>query len=44
MDGMGRPRSMMLVVSNLHLLNHEEVGISNERMLNSYQLLAFSNQ
>lgn len=44
MDGMGRTRCLMPVISYIHLLYHEEVGSSNERMLNSYQLLAFSHQ
>lgn len=33
MDGMGSSRSIMLVISNLHLLHHEEVRSSDERML-----------
>lgn len=33
MDGMGSSRRLMLIVSNLHLLNHEEVRISDKRML-----------
>lgn len=33
MDGMGSSRSIMLVVGSLHLLHHEEVRISYERML-----------
>jgi hypothetical protein len=44
MDGMGRTRRRMLVISYIHLLYHEEVRSSNEGMLNSYQLLAFSHQ
>ena len=44
MDGMGRTRRLMLVISDIHLLYHEEVRSSNKRMLNSYQLLAFSHQ
>jgi hypothetical protein len=33
----------MLVISDIHLLYHEEVRSSNERMLNSYQLSAVSS-
>jgi hypothetical protein len=34
----------MLVISYIYLLYHEEVRSSNKRMLNNYQLLAFSHQ
>ena len=33
MDGMGCSRSIMSVISYLHLLYHEEVRSSDERML-----------
>ena len=33
MDGMGCPRSVMLVISNRHLLYYEKIRSSNERML-----------